>query len=183
MKQTSQPVISIAARLGLSFAIILTMMLALTVLSIMKVNSIESSLRTISEDNNVKQRYAINFRGSVHDRAIALRDLTLVDDAQVKEVIAQITKLDKDYQQSAQPLDAIIGGQNGKSVRAEERDALQKIKAVEAKAQPLVEKIIAQRNGGDIVSARQIMLQQAKPVFVEWLASINQFIDLQEQMH
>ena len=182
MKQTSQPVISIAARLGLSFSFILTMMLALTILSIMKVNSIESSLSTISDDNNVKQRYAINFRGSVHDRAIALRDLTLVDDGQVKEVIAQINKLDQDYQQSAQPLDAIVAGQNGKTVRAEERSALQQIKAVQAKAQPLVDKIIATRNSGDLNSARQIMLQQGKPVFIEWLAAINQFIDLQEQM-
>jgi hypothetical protein len=60
----------------------------------------------VSEDNSVKQRYAINFRGSVHDRAIALRDLTLVGEAEVKDVVALINKLDADYQQSARPLDA-----------------------------------------------------------------------------
>ena len=186
MNNSSQPAkgsaISIAARLGISFAIVLAMMLALTVLSIMKVNAIEGSLSTISDDNNVKQRYAINFRGSVHDRAIALRDLTLVGDAEVKDVIGLIGKLDNDYQQSARPLDAIFAGEQGKKVRAEERTDLAAIKDIEARAMPLVQKIIAARTAGDIDGARRIMLQQGKPAFTEWLASINKFIDLQEQM-
>ncbi|WP_016836737.1 methyl-accepting chemotaxis protein, partial [Herbaspirillum lusitanum] len=182
MNQSPRPAISVAARLGISFAIVLAMMAALTVLSIMKVNAIEGSLSTISDDNNVKQRYAINFRGSVHDRAIALRDLTLVGDAEVKDVIGLIGKLDNDYQQSAQPLDAIFSGEKGKNVRAEERADLAAIKAIEARAMPLVQRVIAARTSGDTDGARQIMLQQGKPAFVEWLASINKFIDLQEQM-
>jgi methyl-accepting chemotaxis protein len=182
MNQSPRPAISVAARLGISFAIVLAMMVALTVLSIMKVNAIEGSLTTISDDNNVKQRYAINFRGSVHDRAIALRDLTLVGDAEVKDVIGLISKLDNDYQQSAQPLDAIFSGEKGKNIRAEERADLAAIKAIEARAMPLVQRVIAARTSGDTDGARQIMLQQGKPAFVEWLASINKFIDLQEQM-
>lgn len=35
----------------------------------------------MNEVGSEKQRFAINYRGSVHDRAIALRDLVLVDDA------------------------------------------------------------------------------------------------------
>ncbi|WP_034296604.1 methyl-accepting chemotaxis protein [Herbaspirillum sp. RV1423] len=182
MSQSSRPAISVAARLGISFAIVLAMMLALTVLSIMKVNAIEGSLSTVSDDNNVKQRYAINFRGSVHDRAIALRDLTLVGDAEVSDVVGLIAKLDGDYQKSAQPLDAIFAGEPGRKVRPEERADLSTIKAIEARAMPLVQKIIAARTSGDIDGARQIMLQQGKPAFIEWLAAINKFIDLEEQM-
>lgn len=182
VNSTRSTSISVAARLGISFAIVLAMMLALTVLSILKVNSIEGSLSTISDDNNVKQRYAINFRGSVHDRAIALRDLTLVSDAELKDVVGLISKLDNDYQQSAQPLDAIFAGEKGKHIRAEERSDLSAIKASEARAMPLVQKIIATRTAGDIDGARQLMLQQGKPAFIEWLASVNKFIDLQEQM-
>jgi hypothetical protein len=39
------------------------------------------TLNHINDVNNVKQRHAINFRGSVHDRAIALRDVVLAADA------------------------------------------------------------------------------------------------------
>jgi len=53
-------------------------MLGLTAIGINRVANINGSLSTIGDLNSVKQRYAINFRGSVHDRAIALRDVTLV---------------------------------------------------------------------------------------------------------
>ncbi len=171
--------LSVAAQLALSFALVLAMMLVLTVASISKVNAIEGSLATVSEDNSVKQRYAINFRGSVHDRAIALRDLTLVGEAEVKDVIAQINKLDADYQQSARPLDAAFSTMK---VSADERAGLERIKAIEARAMPLAAKAIALRNAGDAEGARQLVLTQVKPAFVEWLAAINHFIDLEESM-
>jgi methyl-accepting chemotaxis protein len=177
--QSREKEMSVATRLGLGFGAILVMMLVLTILSIVKVNSIEASLTRISDVNNVKQRYAINFRGSVHDRAIALRDVTLVGDADVGGVVALIDQLDNDYQKSAAPLDAIFAAHDGKT-GAEERGQLEQIKAVEARTTPLIKKIVAARRSGDIDGARQMMLKDAKPAFVDWLASINRFIDQQE---
>ncbi|RAM62989.1 chemotaxis protein [Herbaspirillum rubrisubalbicans] len=171
--------LSVAARLALSFALVLAMMLVLTVVSISKVNAIEGSLTRVSEDNSVKQRYAINFRGSVHDRAIALRDLTLVGEPEVKDVVALIDKLDADYQQSAKPLDHIFATMQ---VNAEERASLERIKAIEARTMPLAAKTIAARQAGDLDGARQLLLTQVKPAFVEWLAAINHLIDLEEHM-
>ncbi|WP_343742413.1 methyl-accepting chemotaxis protein [Herbaspirillum huttiense] len=171
--------LSVAAQLALSFALVLAMMLVLTVVSISKVNAIKGSLATVSEDNSVKQRYAINFRGSVHDRAIALRDLTLVGDAEVKDVIALINKLDADYQQSARPLDTAFSTMK---VNADERASLERIKAIEARTMPLAAKAIALRTAGDVDGARQLLLTQVKPAFVEWLAAINHLIDLEEHM-
>ncbi|UWE16570.1 methyl-accepting chemotaxis protein [Herbaspirillum huttiense] len=171
--------LSVATQLALSFALVLAMMLVLTVVSISKVNAIKGSLATVSEDNSVKQRYAINFRGSVHDRAIALRDLTLVGDAEVKDVIALINKLDADYQQSARPLDTAFSTMK---VNADERASLERIKAIEARTMPLAAKAIALRTAGDVDGARQLLLTQVKPAFVEWLAAINHLIDLEEHM-
>ena len=176
---------SVAARLRIGFGIILAMMLMLSAVSVFKVNAIDSSLQQISEVNNVKQRYAINFRGSVHDRAIALRDVVLVDDAEVGAVIAQIDRLDGDYQKSAQPMDALfaqarITGSAG--ILPEEAAWLDKIKQSEARTAPLIKKIIAARRAGDLDGARELMLTQAKPAFSDWLATINGFIDQQEKM-
>ena len=181
-EQPKSRALSVGVRLSLAFALVLAMMLVLAVASISRVNAIEGSLNTVSEDNNVKQRYAINFRGSVHDRAIALRDLTLVNDNEVNDTLAQIAKLDNDYQQSAKPLDAIFAGEQGKQIRAEERSDLQRIKAIEARAMPLAAKVVEARNAGNLDEARNIMLTQAKPAFTEWLGAINKFIDLQESM-
>ncbi|MTV36206.1 methyl-accepting chemotaxis protein [Duganella radicis] len=173
--------ISVAARLGIGFGIILAMMLVLSVLSVFKVNGIDNSLQHISEVNNVKQRYAINFRGSVHDRAIALRDVTLVSDGELSGVMALIDKLDNDYQQSARPLDALFSDAKAK-ITTEERSWLEKIKQSEARTTPLIKKIIDARRAGDIEGARKMMLESAKPAFVDWLASINGFIDQEEDM-
>ncbi|MRX06526.1 methyl-accepting chemotaxis protein [Pseudoduganella sp. FT25W] len=179
--ETNKNEISVSARLSIGFGIVLAMMLALSVLSVLKVNAIDNSLQHISEVNNVKQRYAINFRGSVHDRAIALRDVTLVGDGEMSAVTAQIEKLDADYQHAALPMDALFTDAKAK-VTADEREWLNKIKQSEARATPLIKKIIDTRRAGDIDGARKIMLEQGKPAFTDWLASINGFIDQEEKM-
>jgi len=172
--------ISVATRLTVGFGILLAMMLVLSILSILKVNAIDASLQKISDVNNVKQRYAINFRGSVHDRAIALRDVTLVGDNEIGAVTSLIDKLNRDYQNSAQPLDSLFAA-GGATITADERDLLAKIKQSESRTMPLIEKIIAARKSGNIDGARQMMLTEAKPAFIDWLAAINGFIDQQEK--
>ncbi|WP_414705466.1 hypothetical protein [Pseudomonas sp.] len=70
---------SIAQRLGLGFGLILSLMILISLFGVQRVGFIDSTLTEVSEGATVKQRYAINFRGSVHDRAIAIRDAVLVD--------------------------------------------------------------------------------------------------------
>ena len=177
--ETTKNKITVAARLGIGFSLIFVMMLILTGLSIVKVNAIEGGLSRISDVNNVKQRYAINFRGSVHDRAIALRDVTLVSDADLKPVLDLIAKLDADYQRSAGPLDAIYSGQKA-GLNSDEQAILGEIKANEARTMPMIKHIIDARQAGNADDAREMLLQHARPSFVEWLNSINKFIDLEQ---
>jgi methyl-accepting chemotaxis protein len=173
--------VTVAARLGIGFSSIFVMMLILTGLSIAKVNTIEGGLSRISDVNNVKQRYAINFRGSVHDRAIALRDVTLVVDGELTPVLDNIARLNAEYQKSAGPLDAIYAGQKAGS-NADEQAILAEIKANEARTTPMIKHIIDARQAGNLDDARQMLLQQARPAFVDWLGSINKFIDLEQRM-
>jgi hypothetical protein len=69
---------SIRSRLAVSFAITPIIMIGLIAVGIVRVNDVGRSLSVINDVDIVKQRYAINFRGSVHDRAISLRDVVLV---------------------------------------------------------------------------------------------------------
>ena len=70
--------LTLAWRLTLGFGLVLALMVGITLTGIQKVNFIDRSLQQVTDVNAVKQRYAINFRGSVHDRAISLRDVVLV---------------------------------------------------------------------------------------------------------
>ena len=169
----------VGIRLMVSFGSILLLMVALAAIAIHKVNSINDSLSAINDVNNVKQRYAINFRGSVHDRAISLRDVTLLTDAAaLKAELATIDRLAADYARSAELLDRMFATIPG--VTAREREILASIKETEAKTLPLARSIIEARQAGDTDRAVRILVEQARPGFTEWLARINAFIDLQE---
>ena len=181
MNKTSASGLTIKARIGLGFAAILLVMLAVTGIGTGRVVAIADSLAAIGDVNSVKQRYAINFRGSVHDRAISLRDVTLVADGELKPVLAGIKKLSSDYEKSAVLLDKMMNERADSG--AEEKKILAGIKETEGRTLPMIRKVIELRQGGNIDQAREMMLKDARPAFVEWLGRINQFIDLQEKVN
>jgi methyl-accepting chemotaxis protein len=173
---------TIGTRLLVGFGVVFLLMVLLTALAISRVNSIDNSLTRINDVNNVKQRYAINFRGSVHDRSIAVRDVVLAASAgQVQGHAELIKKLDDNYAKSAAPLDALFAERS--DITAEEKSALAGIKDSERKTQPLIAKIIALRLADSTPEAGALLAQQAAPAFVEWLASVNRLIDLEEQLN
>jgi methyl-accepting chemotaxis protein len=182
MHRTQSQPLSVTARIGAGFALVLSSMVVLTVIGIMQVNSISTGLATIGDVNSVKQRYAINFRGSVHDRAIALRDVILVPgEAELAPVLARIAALTATYQESAAPLDKMFSERS--DISAEEKQILASIKDIELRTLPLIRKIIALRQAGDAAPATQMMLGEARPAFVEWLAQINKLIDYEENQN
>ena len=150
----------------------------LGVVAIGQVAEIGTNLTTINDVNSVKQRYAINFRGSVHDRAISLRDVTLVTSpAEMRDAIESIEVLAAKYAESAGPLDQMMVGEG---ITADETAILASIKETESRTNPIVERVVALQGAGDAEGAKRLLLGEARPAFVEWLARINQFIDLQE---
>ncbi|OON60907.1 methyl-accepting chemotaxis protein [Massilia sp. KIM] len=173
---------TIGARLAIGFGAVFLLMILLTALAVSRVGRIESVLNHINEVNNVKLRYAINFRGSVHDRAIALRDVVLAADASGAATPAKLIKtLDDNYARSAEPLDALFGQR--KDILPEEREALAAIKAQEQRTKPLIERVIALHAGGQVAEATALLAQQAGPAFSDWLAAINRLIDLEEKLN
>jgi methyl-accepting chemotaxis protein len=170
--------LKIGQRLAIGFGLVLLMVAAIALFAIERVNIINHGLTTINDVNSVKQRYAINFRGSVHDRAISLRDVSLGAAGDLDMNIADIARLTADYAKSAGPLDAIFKA--GVNVDADEQRILGSIKETEAKTLPLIDKVIALRKAGDAEQAKAVLMGEARPLFTEWLKRINQFIDLEE---
>ncbi|XYJ11479.1 methyl-accepting chemotaxis protein [Telluria sp. B2] len=174
--------LTIGARLALGFGALLALMMLLTALAVSRVGQIDATLNHINDVNNVKQRHAINFRGSVHDRAIALRDVVLApDNAGAAPALEHIHSLAANYQRAAAALDALFAER--RDILPEERAALAAIKDEENRTQPLIAKVSELRLAGDLEGARTLLAQEAGPAFVAWLASVNRLIDLEEQLN
>jgi methyl-accepting chemotaxis protein len=172
----------IAARLAIGFGFLLLMMVGLTVYSVVQVEEINGNLATINDVNSAKQRFAINYRGSVHDRAIAIRDVTLVTSKEDHNTaVALIAKLAATYAENEKRMADMVASPAGAS--EQERTILAEIAAIQAKTNPLVADIIALQKQGDGEGARRILLERASPLFDAWLGAINKFIDYQEALN
>lgn len=170
--------LSIAKRLGLGFGLVLALMILVTLVGVNRVHLMESALTDVSEDATVKQRYAINFRGSVHDRAIALRDAVLVrNDAGLATHLRDIERLDGLYQASAAPMDRIY---QAKGASPREQELLANIKTAERTALSATEKLLKLRQQGEIDQAQTLLMEQVSGAYKDWLARINALIDLEE---
>ncbi|WP_338811540.1 methyl-accepting chemotaxis protein (plasmid) [Agrobacterium leguminum] len=174
--------LGVAARLTAGFCFLLVLMVGLTVYSTRQVGQIDTNLAAINDVNSIKQRYAINFRGSVHDRAIAIRDVTLLkSDDERKAAIELISKLAAAYAENETRMTELTKSSAG--VTEQERSILSEIATIQARTNPLVADIISLQLKGESEAARAILLEQARPLFVSWLGAINKFIDYEEVLN
>ena len=171
---------SIRTRLSTGFGLVLLLLVIVTALGTHRVGQIDSILTNISDVNQVKQRHALNFRGSVHDRAISLRDVVLASDAAtIKKHLGELFTLADKYGRSAAPLDALLASRA--DTVADERSAVAGIKAAEARTLPLIAAVVALRQADKIPEATALLQREAAPAFDAWLAAVNRLIDIEEK--
>ena len=135
----------------------------------------------INDQNAVKQRYAINFRGSVHDRAIAIRDVALATTE--AEIEAEVDT----HRRARGQVRGVRGTDERDLRRRRHRPTPRRRRSPTStragKTLPLIEQVVELSQAGNHVAAMEILTDQAKPAFVEWLRVINVLIDLEESMN
>lgn len=170
--------LTIAQRLSLGFGIVLLLMILISLIGVNRVGFIDNTLTDVSEGATDKQRQAINFRGSVHDRAIAIRDAVLVrSDEALARHLADVERLDDYYQESARAMARLFEEQEN---TAEEARLLRLIQEIEQTTLALTAELVDLRQAGDIEAARQFLLEEVSPAYTEWLKRVNAFINYQE---
>jgi len=169
---------TVGQRLFGGFALILAILVAVTLIAMSKVSRIDTNLQGNNELHGPIQRYAINFRGSAHDRAIATRDVVLSANAADRQhEQATIDKLAAFYAESAGPLEKLIAAPGADPTLGQ---LYAGVKEIEDRTVATTRQIIQLVEAGDTAAAHTLLWQQAKPQYVQWLAAINKLIDFEE---
>ncbi|ODC05046.1 chemotaxis protein [Terasakiispira papahanaumokuakeensis] len=170
--------LTLAQRLALGFSLVLGLMVIIALIGVFRVNYIERTLSEVEDQATQKQRYAINFRGSVHDRAIAIRDAVLVNrDQEFQRHLQNIERLKAYYQDNAVPMDQMVAANSD----VQEQRLLASIQEIRTQALSLTDELVHLRQSGQHEKARVLLLQHTAPAYRTWLNRINAFIDYQEQ--
>ncbi|GHD49629.1 methyl-accepting chemotaxis protein [Marinobacter persicus] len=170
--------LTVAKRLALGFGVIVSLMVLVSVVGNHQVGFIDKTLTSVNEGAALKQRYAINFRGSVHDRAIAIRDAVLVNnESDLDRHLEDIRRLADMYAENAEKMARMF---DNRGATEKERELLADINAIEERTLALSRELIESRRNGDSEAARRFLLSEVSPAYTEWLARVNAFIDYQE---
>ena len=180
---TEQPTVTlfekIQTRLAAGFGLLVLMFIGVSVYSIFTARGIDQRLSENSNFNSVVQRAAINFRGSAHDRSIAVRDVVLAPTEEALQRENQtIERLAKFYADSNTTLQAAL--QAASSVPPEVAPLLQDIEAIEDRTVRTTQRIIELVKDGAHRDASKLLWDEAKPQYEQWLAAINRLIDFLE---
>ena len=169
----------ISHRLMAGFGLVVLVLLGMSVFSVLTARGIDGALTANATQNAVIQRAAINFRGSAHDRSIAVRDVVLAptEEARKKEVEA-IARLADFYAKSAAQLDDVL--KSASQVPPEVGPMVQSLKDIEARTVATTAKVVALMQAGDRAGAEALLWAEAKPQYEQWLAAANKLIDYEE---
>jgi methyl-accepting chemotaxis protein len=165
-------------RLYLGFGLLLAILAGVALLAVAKVSAIERALVSNTDIHAKIQRYAINFRGSAHDRSIAIRDVALAADPAARQrEVATIQKLADFYAGSAGPLEKLLSAPGADPALG---PLYQGVKDIETRTVATTQKIQAMVEAGDKAGAEKLLWNEAKPQYEQWLAAINKLIDFEE---
>ncbi|NYS60456.1 methyl-accepting chemotaxis protein [Vreelandella salicampi] len=171
----------IGTRLTIGFATLLVLLVIIAAEGIYEVNEIDRDLTTINDNNGQKQTYAVNWRGSVHDRAIALRDIVLTqDESEIRSLKNLMQSLRNNYVEATSGMQGVISEY---AASDQGQRILDSINAQQETTLALTQDVLNARESGNIERAQTLLLNQAGPAYAEWLDRINQYIDLQEEVN
>ncbi|MBB5497613.1 methyl-accepting chemotaxis protein [Paraburkholderia sp. MM5384-R2] len=172
--------LTIGARLRTGFALMLTLMAAITIVATARMAANQARMDEITGVNNMKSRAAMAMRDTVFERMVALRDVALVGSAsEVDEEVARIDVKARIYGETEQRLLALLSGDKERS--GPERDLLTEIKQHENEARPLIGRAIDLARAGGMDQVYSILAVELKPVQVKWMEALSRLVALEDK--
>jgi methyl-accepting chemotaxis protein len=134
--------LKVVTRLALGFGLILVFLLGISVLGMVGMARINDALTDITAVNNAETKLVSALRNALSQRAIAIRNIALLDDQEGMRVESQtLARQEKIYADALVTLDKMFNTEAATTER--EKQLLAQIKADEAATVPLMAKALA----------------------------------------
>jgi len=165
--------LKIGQRLGLGFGLMVALLLLVAATGLADMASINTLVRRIVDQNNVRLDAATSMRDAQRRIAVGIRDVILTsDEAGVARETAVVDAAWTDYDRAAKTLEGLVK-------RQESKDNLQKIAAARATAVPLI--AAAQQLGRDNKDQEAFaqLKTQVVPAVAIWQDAIAHMVEYQ----
>jgi len=170
---------TVGMRLGIGFALILVLLVAMAILGITRMAQIQQRLENVVNVNNIETRLVIDMRAVVKDRTVALRNLSLLTDpGDMEPEVNRIKEYTAKYLETEQKISEMFAKSNPSD---EAKAMLATIKEQNAAAGPLIDKAIALWLENKPEEATRILIKQIRPIQKKWMDTLDALVNYEDE--
>ena len=168
----------VGMRLGLGFALVLVLLVAVTVVGVLRMAQIQDRLDHVVSVNSVSSRMVIEMRNNVQDRLASLRVLTLMaDPADMEPELKKFKDQTAKYHEAQNKLSQIFAA-NGSDA---EKALLAEVKQHETAALPAIAKASELYLANNAMDATRVMVKEVRPVQKKWTEALDKLVELEDK--
>ncbi|WP_409269694.1 methyl-accepting chemotaxis protein [Massilia sp. BHUDP2] len=170
----------VGTRLALGFALVLVLLIAVTVVGILRMAQIQDRLDKVVSVSNVSTGLVIEMRNNVSDRIASLRVLTLMTDpADMEPEMVKFKEQTRKYEEAQKKLSALFAAH----ASDKEKSLLAQIKESEGLAMPAIAKASELYLSNNAMDATRVMIREVRPVQKKWTDALDQLAALEEKQN
>jgi methyl-accepting chemotaxis protein len=166
--------LKIGARLGLGFALLLLLQLVIAGIGLHEMANLSERISFATEVGARKLDQLNNVQSAIGKRAIAARNLALVTDpAAQKGDVDLVARSQREIDAGLQALGTVMT--DPASASAEERQMLEKLRALESQYLPIATKVLTLATSNQTEAAVKVLTQECMPLLNQVLAHVSSF--------
>ncbi|MFM9922831.1 methyl-accepting chemotaxis protein [Variovorax sp. H27-G14] len=169
--------LKIGARLGLGFALLLLLQLVIAGIGLHEMANLSDRIAFATEVGAGKLDQLNNVQSAIGKRAIAARNLALVTDpAAQKGDVELVARSQREIDSGLQNLATLMA--NPASTNAEERQMLDRLRALEVLYLPIAGKVLTLATSNQTEAAVKVLTQECMPLLNQVLSHVSTFQQL-----
>ncbi len=173
----------VASRLGIGFALVSFLLVLVTAFSLVRMSDLESSMIDITDVNAVEATLANRLDESISNRALALRNLVLLQADQPEQIQTETQRFDAETAAYDESRGKLVKMFAAAGTSEQETQLLQQIVQQGELALPLMLKAKTLALSGQRDDAYHVLRFELRPIQAKWWGYVRQLRDLEHKQN